>query len=322
MDAATIGFHTSSIAEKIIRLFESGIVLPIVDDFLLYHKDVERYDKQDDKAKDKEDTKIRYILNKIENVTNINRTDKTAVNKYFYMPMINKRVVTVNDYEDVKIINKFINKGNISTENAELLKELENSTIYPYMNFKETDNSFMFEFNKTLDALRYVNFDNSPDIKFKKANRNEMRIASEDMLLNIRGLFIPSNIQSLYCIKHGSEFDIKKLTNDNNGYNLTLSYLEDAIIKEKPHKTSVYWLFDTNTDKASVESYEQTTKMTSHDIIKHTLGQLYDELINMIYSEIIDKMNKFKNNINIDNAIRLYNKYLEDKINITQDYEF
>jgi hypothetical protein len=302
--------------EKILRLFESGLVLPIVDDFLLYHKDVERYDKHDDKAKDKEDTKIRYIINKLENVININRNNKTQVNKYFYMHMINKRAVTVNNYEDTKIINKFINKGNISTENAELLKELENSTIYPYINFKETDNSFMFAFNKTLDVLRYVNFEDSPDFKVKKNLRNFMRVGSNDMLMNIRGVFIPTNLNALYCIKHGNQVNIKKLVDNDNGYILSLSYIEDGIIKEKPHKTSAYWLFDVNTDKTTVESYEQSNKMTSQDIIKHTLAHLYDEIISLLQTEIIERVSKFKNNINIDNAIKLYQNYLIDKINI------
>jgi hypothetical protein len=41
--------------------------------------------------------------------------------------MNNKKVVLVNNIEDMKIITKFINQGNISSENSELLKDLENS---------------------------------------------------------------------------------------------------------------------------------------------------------------------------------------------------
>ena len=121
-----------------------------------------------------------------------------------------------------------------------------------------------------------------------------MRVASDDAIINIRGVYIPSNLNSPYCIKHRNNQDLRKLTSEKNGYVLTLSYLEDALIKEKDHKSSVYWLFDTTADKASIETYEQANKLTPHDIIKHTLSQLYDELVNMIYSEVLEKVNKYK----------------------------
>jgi len=47
-----------------------------------------------------------------------------------------------NNFENIKIIQKFINLGKISTENAEFLKELEDATLYPYINFKNSSNSF------------------------------------------------------------------------------------------------------------------------------------------------------------------------------------
>lgn len=58
--------------EKILALINSGILMPVTEDFLLYHKDSERYDKvigDQQKQKKKEDTKIRYIVSKIDSVT-------------------------------------------------------------------------------------------------------------------------------------------------------------------------------------------------------------------------------------------------------------
>ena len=56
-----------SVEQKIIDLIESGIVCPICDDFLLYHKQSEKYDRhEEDTVKKKEDTKIKYIVNKID----------------------------------------------------------------------------------------------------------------------------------------------------------------------------------------------------------------------------------------------------------------
>ena len=42
--------------------------------------------------------------------------------KIFYQPMNNRKVVLINNFEDVKIINKFINVGKLSAENSEYLK--------------------------------------------------------------------------------------------------------------------------------------------------------------------------------------------------------
>ena len=57
---------------KIQKLLDTHLIVPIVDDFILYHKDNERYEKQlsgiSDK-KNKEDTKIKYIVNKINTVS-------------------------------------------------------------------------------------------------------------------------------------------------------------------------------------------------------------------------------------------------------------
>ena len=83
-----------------------------IDDYLLYHKDAEKYDRFEEKTKQKEDTKIRYIINKIDTATNIDRNNKTAVKKEFYQPLMNRRAISINNYEDAKIINKFINNLN------------------------------------------------------------------------------------------------------------------------------------------------------------------------------------------------------------------
>ena len=54
---------------KIQKLIDMHIIIPIVDDFLLYNKDNEKYEKQDKiETKKKEDTKIKYIINKINTV--------------------------------------------------------------------------------------------------------------------------------------------------------------------------------------------------------------------------------------------------------------
>ena len=73
LNKTTFVERQKSVEQKIIDLIESGIVMPICDDFLLYHKQSEKYDKNidTDNIKKKEDTKIKYIVNKIDMATGL-----------------------------------------------------------------------------------------------------------------------------------------------------------------------------------------------------------------------------------------------------------
>ena len=58
------------INSKINLLFKSKYVYPIVEDFLRYHKVSENYEikKRDNKFIDREQTRIKYIINKINKI--------------------------------------------------------------------------------------------------------------------------------------------------------------------------------------------------------------------------------------------------------------
>jgi len=79
---------------KVNALINSGIFIPIVDDFLLFHNKNEKYEKQskDKFQKYKSDTKIKYIVTKIDNAsdlyTNIEneKKKKKKVSIYFIFP--------------------------------------------------------------------------------------------------------------------------------------------------------------------------------------------------------------------------------------------
>ncbi len=314
--------------EKITELIESGIVIPIIDDFLLYHKDSEKYDKNtDQKIKKKEDTKIRYIVNKIDTVSNMNNlTDKNEAKKLFYMPMANKKVVLINQHEDMKIITKFINQGTVSVENSELLKDLENSTLYPYINFKDSTNGIHIGVNKTIDAVRKVSFEKDGDFKQKSTSSLQMRVGSADQILNIVGLFIPSSYNSPYCIKNGRVQDIRSLGDSKestqNGFNLTSSLLAQTVVQDKKTDLSVFWLFDNQLDNIDLDTYEQQNKFNNEDTIKHILGKFYDNLIEEIYNEIMSRCETIKNSkeiITIDKVMKIVADYQEDKIKITKN---
>lgn len=309
--------------EKITELIESGIVIPIVDDFLLYHKDSEKYDKNTDKIKKKEDTKIRYIVNKIDVTSNINNlNDKTEAKNNFYTPMNNKKVVLVNNNEDMKIITKFINQGNVSAENSELLKDLENSTLYPFINFKDSPNGIHVGVNKTIDVIRAVSFEREGEFKQKPNSFLQMRVGSTDQILNVVGLFIPSSYNSPYCIKNGITKDVRSLGDSKNGFGLTSEFLTQTLIQNKKSNMSVFWLFDNKLDEIDLDTYEQQNKFSMEDTIKHIMGKFYDSLIDEIYNEILNKCEKLKESkeiITIDKVFNMIYSYQEDKLKITHN---
>lgn len=316
----TLIAQEKSLDDKIADLFESGILIPIVDDYLLYHKDGEKYDKSD-KIKTKEDTKIKFIIDKLNQVTNIDLESKDEIKKHFYLPLNYKKAVLINNFENIKIIQKFINQGKISTENAEFLKELEDSTLYPYINFKNKQNSVNVNLSKTIDCVRAVSFDTTDQFKQKPNAKLQMRVGSENQQLNIIGVMIPSNLKSAYCMKNKDVKNIREIGDNDNGYKLTEEFIEDTIITDKNFSESVFWLFDLDKDNVELETYEQGTKMTTHDNIKIMLGKLYDSLVDYIYKEIIEKCKIIYNNtksIGLQSVFDFINQYESNKIKITK----
>lgn len=316
----TLIAQEKSLDDKIADLFESGLLIPIVDDYLLYHKDGEKYDKSD-KIKTKEDTKIKFIIDKLDQVTSIDLESKEQIKKYFYTPLNYKKAVLINNFENIKIIQKFINLGKISTENAEFLKELEDSTLYPYINFKNKPNSVNISVRKTIDCVRAVSFDTTDQFKQKPNAKLQIRVGSENQHLNIIGVMIPSNLKSPYCIKNKDVKNIRDLGDNENGYKLTEEFMEDTLISDKNFSESVFWLFDLDKDNVELETYEQGTKMTTHDNIKILLGKLYDNLVDYIYKEIIEKCKTIYNNttsIGLQSIFDFINLYESNKIKITK----
>jgi len=299
--------------EKILYLINSGLLIPIVDDILLYNNINEMYDRtigEESKIKKREDTKIRYIINKIDMATNINQPEyHVEAKKLFYQPLNNRKVVLVNNIEDTKIINKFINIGKISTENAEYLRDLEHLVVYPYINTKESKNGLLMQMTKTIDTLRYVNFDNSSEFKQRPNTYIDVRVGTKNMYLNIVGFMINTE-NSLYCIKNKELTNINAGKKTENGYTHTLEVLNELI--NKKNNDNLFWIFNSDNDKIDIKSYEQQNKLTNIEQIKHIIANIYDEFEQNIYEQIINKIKKLKEPflIEINKIIyNLFNKY-------------
>jgi len=317
--------------EKILGLINAGILIPIVDDFLLYHKDSEKYDKAVDpsKLKKKEDTKIRFIINKIDTASELNseaiKRDEKLLNnvkKQFYVPLYNRKAVLINDYEDIKIINKFINQGKRSVENNEYFNDLIHYRSYPYVNFKEfKKDGFGITLNKTVDMVRGVSFETGGDFRQNPKSKLQLRIGSKEMVVNVVGFIIPTNLRPMQCLKIADTTNIKQLSKKNqNAYELILQYLDKSSIQDIDHKSSVLWMFDLETDKVTTQKYDQTTKFTKQDQIKNVVSRVYEGIMDEIFNVIITQLNENeKQGITLQLANHIIRRTEKRTLRITND---
>lgn len=293
--------------EKINILINSGNLIPILDDFLLYHMDNEKYDKTIQSAKkNKEDTKIKYIIGKIDTVTELysentkkNNNIQSLIIKNFSNIFYPRKAVLRNNIEDVKIINKIINQGKISTELNEFFNALSYYNKYPYINFKDFEKfGFSNYFNKTVTSVRAVNFDTKSEFKQLSLNTKlQLRVGSKNSMGNIVGFMLPTNKKSIQCIKLSEVIDIRSLSKkDKNGFNLFLQFFKNSVIYNEAHNSSVYWIFDLNLDSSDIVSgNRETVTINSQENIKIMMGKLYDKIVEDIQVRIIEIIEKHKN---------------------------
>lgn len=288
--------------DKILNLINSGILIPIVDDFLLYHKDTEKYDRNinENDVKKKEDTKVRYIINKIDSVAelhseNVKKDPKILSNikKHFYVPLHDRKAILRNELEEIKIINKFLNQGKRNIENNEYFNDLVNYRNYPFVNFKEfKGDGFSLTCNKTVNLVRSVSFENHGEFKQNPRNKLQFRAGSDEMIINVVGFMIPTNTKHMKCLKINETQDIRNMSKNKNGVDLMSQFIKKTIVDDETYKSSVYWLFDTKTDTVKTHTYEQAGKNSKHELIKSALSELYDKLLVDIYYKIVDEIEK------------------------------
>jgi len=310
--------------EKILRVVDSGILVPIVDDFLLHHKDTEKYDRADgEDVKKKEDTKIRYIINKIDVVSELysgnvgkNGNSVTDIKKYFYAPLHDRKAILKNEIEEIKIINKFINQGKRNTENNEYFNDLLGYRSYPFINFKDFEKEgFSLICDKTINLVRSVSFAESGDFKQNPKNKLQVRIGSDNMLINIVGFVIPTSGISYKCLKIEDFKDIKH-GKYVNGVNLVTECLKKIIIDNVAPKNPVYWIFDTKIDSIVSKTYEKSSKNTTPEIIKNMLADLYDVVLESVYYKILDEYDKFEK-ITLQHAVNISENFQRRYFNLS-----
>jgi len=282
---------------KIQNLLDTNIIIPIVDDFLLYNKDSEKYEKQGDKhesVKKKDDTKIKYIVNKINTVCNYYKNPE-EIKKLFYIPLQNRNAVLVNTYEDIKIISKMKNIIKMNNENIDLLNDLISYKFYPYISFKDfKKNGFVFNSNSTLESIRNISISNLK-VNNKKFNTLQTRIISENMLANIVGFVICNSTDDINCINPNTFVDICSET--DNPLQVIKILLKNKIMEknienqESILKKNYYWLFDLEKQKYFVPNYDISPNMNKNDVVKILSAYLYDWVMECVIDNIKDNVN-------------------------------
>ena len=270
------------ISTRIKKLMKSKIFIPITEDFQLFHNDSERYDKVFEKTKRKDDTKIKYIVSKIEKVTelyskNIDEQKLNEIKEEFFPLVSDRNGILINNNEEIDIINKLITQN---VKNNEYFGEFANYRIYPFINFKDFSKyGINVVLEENINLIRGINFTH----KQLKNSRVQLRVGNN---INIIGIAFPSNNNTLECI-HSSEFmDIRKISKSKNGYALSLDFLKKSVIDNTKHNSSVYWLFDLEKDKIQINEYEQENVLNQSEQIKIFFNKMFDDIQSMIYSKI------------------------------------
>jgi hypothetical protein len=318
--------------EKINILFEKKLLIPITDEFLRYHRDNERYDiganiknlniklgtnKPLVKIK-KENTKIRYIITKIENVKDLYK-GTINIEKLLFPPLIYRKAVLINDIEELVIIKKLKNLSRLQKEQHEYFNELLSYRIYPYINFKDFKNDgFQLTFNKNIDVIRYTNFEYKHNPNYNHILRNpvQWRIVSENMEANIVGVAMPYEISLLLnendrrhdtiiqCINLNNTYDVKNMS--KNGLKVMLKLLKNTILDNIKYDKLPYWIFNRKTDKIEKRNNELDT-FTNEEYYKYLLELIYNELVVTTYDKIVNNImsNDF---ISFENTYRMITK--------------
>lgn len=271
--------------EKINILIQNKILIPIVDDFLRYHKDSEKYEKDTD---NKKDTKIKYIVNKLNKVADLYSDPKKA-DKFMYVPLANRKAILINDFEEVNILNKIQNSGVNSIKTNEFYEDLISYRMYPYVNFnifKKYGIKYLNE-KKTIDIVRSVTFE-------QKNNIIQKRICSKNMLLNIVGFMINTSNKNLECLKN---INIKNIT--KNKLNNVIKLINNYIIESNKTNKSFYFLFNPEYDKIKLDKYQEINNIdpTYEETIKLFISKIYDDILILLYNNVKLKIKSKKMNM-------------------------
>uniref|UniRef100_A0A6C0DA89 Uncharacterized protein n=1 Tax=viral metagenome TaxID=1070528 RepID=A0A6C0DA89_9ZZZZ len=311
-------------------LFSNKILIPITEEFIRYHKDSEKYDVESDN-KNRDDTKIKYIVNKMNNIRNYyspitekNQKLKLEIDKYFYRNLDPRMAILYNDNEEIKIIQKLLFSENAS--DFDLLIDLENIRKYAYVNFKNVSRDYIkLRTPVAIEAIRYTN------LKKKNTELLETRIGHNNIDLNVVGVaFNPTRLnisknknmtRRLDCYTKGNLINVTDITKKDNGFLSFIKVMESTVNKNnKNNKNLYYWMFNNLKDIPKLNKYIDYNKHESEKNFKIMLSEIYQIWINLVKDKFEKYISK-KKSINVWELEYLFNIYKKKyfNFNLTKD---
>lgn len=315
--------------DAVINLIKNKYIIPITEDVLRYHKNSFKYTTQsivDDKLKERDATKIKFVLNQVNQVKNLhsqiykdNPKLKIKAMEYFFKPFADRDIILYNNDEEIKIIQKL--ELSDQTTDKDLLVDLENIREYTYLNYKDLNkNGMHIRLNDLIQSIRYTNIKHKNNINKKI----ELRINNSSIPLNFIGLvYNPLNLP-LECLKNKNMTNVKDLYNKENGFETFVDIIKKYNNNKINKKSLYYWLFDKKNDKIKLNEYRNISSMNDQKHYHVVLSELYKKYSTIIKNKIINEINKLENvtiwHLNkIINKRKNYNIRRSD-INIIMNY--
>jgi len=299
-------------------LFSKGVLIPISEDFLRYHNDSEKYDTEtliDENIKNRDATKIKYIINKMNNVRNYhspllekNPKLKLDTEKLFHKSHDPRQTVLFNENEELKIIQKLRSSEN--TADIDLLIDLENIRKYAYINYKNfSQDGFKLRTTKTITSIRSINFKNMK-------NPIETRIGHDNLELSVIGVvWNPSNTP-LECFISEQLTNVTKITKSDNGFKSFLKVINKTF--DKKNDKLYYWLFNTKKDIVKSKGFVNINVNDTKNNIKIMISEIYNQYIEIIKNKYENYIKSLKEITlwNMDNLLKGYaKKYFDFNLN-------
>lgn len=292
-------------------LFSNKILIPITEDYLRYHKDTYKYDKNIDNLKERDATKIKFIINVISKMKNLysdvykkNPKLILSAQELFYKQLKERDVVLYNDDEEINIINKLENSQ--KSTDLDYILDLENIRNYNYLNYKDfSKDGFRLRTTNNIEGVRYSG------IKHKSKSTLETRMGHLDLPLNVVGvIFNPSNMP-LDCFTYDKIINIHK--NNENGYTgFTNIFNEKYNTKDK---NLYYWLFDTEKDVITLSEYKNISNFDKSKYIENMITEIYSLFYKKLLDDIINNIKRKS----INDLVSI--KHLISKYELTLPYQ-
>ena len=292
-------------------LFTNQVIIPVTDEFLRFHKDSEKYDPESlvtstSDIKERDATKIKYIINKVSKVRNFkseviknNPKLKLETESFFYKPLDYREAVLYNDNEEIKIVQKL--EDSEKTSDLDLLGDLENIRKYSYLNYKDYE-GFKIRPSKPTTCIRYINikYKNSRDTKI------ETRIGNEDIDINVKGVIWNPSRLSIDCFKKENLVDVKSLYQTKNGFSSFKKIIERTF--KSKEKLLFYWIFDPENDIPELDEYVNLNKQNYKSNVFNLLANIFKIYYSNVQKKLLDYVKSF-NSLSIYHLNNILNKY-------------